>query len=89
MTHNLVGLTLVFAMAAVSTPAMAEENRSGGHQRGAPPQEAFDACSSQSEGDSCEVTTPRGDTLEGQCRTPPNLSELVCVPERHAKGMQK
>ncbi|WNZ55802.1 hypothetical protein ACJJIQ_17290 [Microbulbifer sp. ANSA003] len=44
-----------------------------------PPQEAIDACSSLAEGDACTVETPRG-TLEGTCRMPPQIEQLVCVP---------
>lgn len=48
--------------------------------QGGPPQEAFDACSGFSEGDSCSVETPEG-TLEGTCRLEPRDSKTLCVPE--------
>ncbi|HYQ02929.1 MAG TPA: hypothetical protein VER96_29860 [Polyangiaceae bacterium] len=45
-----------------------------------PPQEAFDACKSLSEGDACSVSF-RGQTMTGTCRKGPNgESELACVP---------
>ena len=45
-----------------------------------PPQEAFDACKSHSEGDACTVTF-NGHTLNGTCRKGPNgETDLACVP---------
>jgi hypothetical protein len=44
-----------------------------------PPQEAIIACSGLSSGASCSVNTPNG-SISGTCQTPPNLSQLVCVP---------
>jgi len=47
-----------------------------------PPQEAFDACKSLSEGASCSVNF-NGHTMTGTCRKGPNgESELACVPAR-------
>jgi len=46
-----------------------------------PPQEAFEACNSMSEGAACTIETPRG-TLEGTCRIPPEEEQLVCVPAK-------
>ncbi|MCO1335570.1 hypothetical protein MO867_14620 [Microbulbifer sp. OS29] len=50
-----------------------------------PPQEAIDACNNMAEGDACTVETPRG-TLEGTCRMPPQVEQLVCVPARGKGG---
>jgi len=44
-----------------------------------PPQEAITACSGLSAGASCSVNTPNG-TLNGTCGTPPNSSQLACMP---------
>jgi hypothetical protein len=47
-----------------------------------PPQEAFDACKSLSEGDACSVNFD-GHTMSGTCRKGPHgESELACVPAR-------
>jgi len=47
-----------------------------------PPQEAFDACKSLSEGAACSVTF-QDRTMNGTCRKGPRgESELACVPER-------
>jgi hypothetical protein len=47
-----------------------------------PPQEAFDACKSLTEGAACSVSF-RGQTMNGTCRKGPHgESELACVPER-------
>ncbi|MBU2885490.1 hypothetical protein KO507_06925 [Gilvimarinus agarilyticus] len=39
-----------------------------GQGRGKPPQEAFDACIDKVEGDSVQIETPHGDTLEAICK---------------------
>ncbi len=45
-----------------------------------PPQEAFDACKSLSEGDACSVSF-NGHTMNGTCRKGPNGEpELACAP---------
>lgn len=50
----------------------------GGRPQGPPP-EAIAACEGKSEGDSCEFTNPRGDTLSGICQTVEE--QLACAPE--------
>ena len=52
---------------------------SGGAGQGQPPQEAIDACSGLSSGTSCSINTPNG-TVTGTCNTPPNSSQLACMP---------
>jgi hypothetical protein len=47
-----------------------------GHQ---PPQEAISACENQSQGAACSFTAPNG-TISGTCLTPPNVTQLACVP---------
>lgn len=53
----------------------------GGAQGNAqqPPQEAITACQGLSVGASCSVNTPNG-TLNGTCGTPPNSTQLACMP---------
>ncbi|MBL8061614.1 MAG: YHYH protein [Anaerolineales bacterium] len=54
----------------------------GGGQQGQgqqPPQEAINACIGLSLGAACSVNTPNG-TVSGTCSTPPNASQLTCVP---------
>lgn len=46
---------------------------------GQPPQEAINACAGLTQGSSCSINTPRG-TLSGTCNTPPNVSQLACIP---------
>ncbi len=43
-----------------------------------PPQEAIDACNGVGQGNTCDVTTPRG-TLTGTCM--PIANQLACVPQ--------
>lgn len=46
-----------------------------------PPQEAFAACASARQGDTCSVTL-REHTITGTCATLPDTSALVCKPDR-------
>ncbi len=46
---------------------------------GQPPQAAIDACVGLAQNAACTVNTPNG-TLSGTCLTPPNITQLACVP---------
>ena len=51
--------------------------------RRGPPPEAYEACADASEGDSCAVQTPRGDTMEGTCVADRrDADRLVCRPDQ-------
>ena len=52
-----------------------------------PPQEAITACSGASTGFSCSFNTPNG-TVSGTCGTPPNSSQLACMPAGGPGGQQ-
>lgn len=84
------GITLTLISLLLPTLSLAEppasEKRKGQHHQ--PPVEAFAACESKVESDSCEVITPRGDTINGVCQLPPNQSEMVCVPEGRMKRIK-
>lgn len=57
-------------------PQQGEQNQNQGGQTGQqPPQEAIDACVGLSQGASCSVGN-----MTGTCTTPPNSSQLACVP---------
>ena len=58
----------------------------GSRGQGGPPQEAFDACTGQSEQAQCSVQTPRGEIMKGICLNPPQQEQLICVPEEHLRG---
>jgi hypothetical protein len=58
----------------------APQNGTQGNNGQQPPQEAIDACNGLAQGASCSVNTPNG-TIAGTCKTPPNSSQLVCVPQ--------
>jgi len=45
-----------------------------------PPQSAIDACTSKSEGTSCEVSTPQG-TRSGICAYTPDKKYFACKPD--------
>ncbi len=51
-----------------------------GRGMGRPPQEAISACKQKNSGDSCRMTTPRGQ-LNGRCAAIQN--QLACVPRNH------
>ena len=51
----------------------------GQGQQGQPPQEAIAACTGLSQGASCSINTPNG-TVSGTCGTPPNSTQLACIP---------
>jgi 4-amino-4-deoxy-L-arabinose transferase-like glycosyltransferase len=46
-----------------------------------PPPAALEACSGQTQGSACSFTMQNGNTIEGSCITPPNISELACAPQ--------
>ena len=46
-----------------------------------PPPAALEACSGQTQGASCSFTTQNGNTINGSCITPPNISDLACAPQ--------
>ncbi|MCB9135303.1 MAG: glycosyltransferase family 39 protein [Anaerolineales bacterium] len=47
---------------------------------GNPPQQAFDACTGQTLGESCTFDLPR-QTITGSCISAPNQTQLVCAPQ--------
>ncbi len=51
-----------------------------GPQGQQPPQAAIDACVSLSQNATCSFTAQNGQTISGTCQTPPQTSQLVCVP---------
>ena len=73
MTKIVAGSAVTVVFLSLGLVAAAQP---GGRR---PPPAAYEACEGKSEGASCSVDTPRG-TLEGTCRIPPNMDELVCVP---------
>jgi hypothetical protein len=70
-------LALATSVASADPPPNGGPPGGGGERRG-PPQAAFDACSSLSEGASCSVQTPMR-TLQGTCVAFPQRG-LVCRP---------
>ena len=81
---HLLTIVLSSSLATAFVGAVAADNDPP-PRRPPPPQEAFDACASAKDGDACSFTTPRG-TLDGTCRTPPDLDRLICVPTRPPGG---
>jgi hypothetical protein len=77
LSYKVTGL--VVALLVVSSAQAHPDRR--------PPAEAFNACESSSEGQSCSFSVPERE-IEGMCITPPRRSALVCAPEgrRHGKG---
>ncbi len=58
-------------------PAQGQGNGQGAGQQ--PPQAAIDACANLTVNAACTVNTPNG-SLSGTCNTPPNSSQLACMP---------
>jgi hypothetical protein len=51
-----------------------------GPQGGQPPLQAINACANLIQNAACSFSTPNGQTISGTCQTPPQVSQLVCVP---------
>jgi len=68
-----------------------EQGQQGGGQGpaqgggGQPPQQAIDACNGLAQGAACTINTPNG-TINGTCNTPPNSSQLACMPQGGPPG---
>lgn len=73
-------ITSIAATLLIVSSAQAQQNCR-------PPAEAFSACASSSEGQSCSFNVPERE-IKGKCITPPHRKELVCAPagRRHGKG---
>lgn len=46
-----------------------------------PPQEAITICEGKNSGDSCSITSPRGDSINGTCEDTPDGKYFACKPE--------
>ena len=82
----IVSILLVTASAA--TLAQAGGNRKPPQI----PQEAYDACASASEQDSCSMSGRDGETLKGVCMAPPpdaDNDELACRPNNMGGGERR
>ena len=47
-----------------------------------PPQEAIQSCVNQEENSACQTKGPRGEAVQGQCKTTPDQKYFACMPER-------
>ena len=65
-----------------ATVMFAQEQQS----RREPPKEAISACENKKTGDTCSMSTPKGDTLEGTCKNTPDDKYFVCMPENMPNG---
>jgi hypothetical protein len=77
-------ITILLTTLVAATIVMANQNsneRGGQREMREPPQEAISICEGQSEGNSCSVTSPRGDTLEGTCKNTPDEKYFACIPK--------
>lgn len=63
-----------------NTPGLFNGPQPGNLPSGNPPQQAIDACTGQTLGDSCTFDLPR-QTITGSCINPPNQTQLVCAPQ--------
>lgn len=83
LNKSLINVALMGFICSATFAIQADDKPQRGHK--GPPQEAFDACANNSQGDSCEVITPEQETLSGTCRIPPRSEQLVCVPDNHKR----
>ena len=68
-------------MIASATFCLANDRQGQGQREmQSPPAEAISACSEKSDGDSCTVETPRGDTIDGTCENTPDGKYFACKP---------
>ena len=74
--------SVLIATLFVVTISFANQSSNGQGQREMrkPPQEAITICEGQDEGNSCNITTPRGDTQDGTCKNTPDGKYFVCMP---------
>lgn len=77
-----ITLSLFAVTTLLASPVAFAEPGERGSRRG-PPQEAFDACTNGSDGQTCSFSGHRGD-VQGTCIVPPRADDgrLVCAPER-------
>lgn len=75
-----ITFSIAVIIVAIAVPAMAQGP--GGKQGGMkkPPQEAFQACTNKSKGDTCSFKTPRG-IIKGGCGLPPRQNKILCMPQ--------
>jgi hypothetical protein len=85
-----MGIKAMLVVIAVSGLFQTVAWGGGGPQQGrfdrrGPPPEAVEACKNISEGDSVEVSTPRGDTIKATCKK--INGELAALPDSLPPGM--
>jgi len=73
------GSTVYTQDSVTTTSTQPTQNGVEGSQQGQPPQEAVNACSGLVQGATCSFDTPNR-TVSGSCGTPPNASQMVCMP---------
>jgi 4-amino-4-deoxy-L-arabinose transferase-like glycosyltransferase len=64
-----------------SAPGAGSPTDAAAPPRQGPPQVALDACSNSTQGAACSFVGQNGNTINGSCITPPNLSTLACAPQ--------
>lgn len=84
MKKIVLGIMVMFICGSVAF-AQRGGGRGGGQGRGqGAPQEAIDACSSKSVGDSCSFSGRNGDAVSGTCIE--DGDDIACAPEGHGQG---
>ena len=83
MKHALLLLLLL----TTAAPGYANDQEDSGDRprHGKPPAEAFEVCSASEEGEQCAFDLKDRGSITGQCRIPPRLDDLVCVPDSHKR----
>jgi len=78
---SLRAASLLVLLIAPLSFASANPDGRRGPPGGGPPQEAITACADLTEGAACSFSSPRGDSVEGTCKAPPQgEGSLACAP---------
>ena len=80
MYRSLIALAAVTFISGATYAQSDQESNPRSEHRGPPPV-AFEVCSSSVQGDPCSFEGRHGDTLQGNCDTPPEQTALACKPE--------
>jgi len=78
----------ILLLSAVSTYGCANNGTNEGMKpnksdnRMPPPIEAIQSCVNQEENDVCQTKGPRGESVQGLCRTTPDNKYFACLPEK-------
>ncbi|MDD2791245.1 MAG: hypothetical protein PHU40_11380 [Sulfurimonas sp.] len=77
-------IVLIAALCITTMSFASEKERGDQREIREPPKEAIAVCKDQAEDSKCSITTPRGDTMEGTCKSTPDEKYFACMPDKRA-----